>query len=100
MAETLSIISQQHHGSGQDVFLTPPRPHASHRLSRPTSGVLPEIAVSGDESPSAPKSSNVNIDEPNTGNAKEDGKSDATKEVHEAEQISVSKAARRSGEAA
>jgi hypothetical protein len=55
IAETLSIVSQQHHGSGQDVFLTPPRPHASHRLSRPASGFLPNIGVSHDEIPLTPK---------------------------------------------
>jgi hypothetical protein len=76
-AEALSIVSQQHHGSGQDVFLTPPRPHASHRLSRPTSGLLPEIETSDDGIPSTPKL--------NTVAASEQGEN-AKEESHEGEQ--------------
>lgn len=101
-AETLSIISQQHHGSGQEVFLTPPRPHASHRLSRPASGLLPEIAVSDDETTSTPRPSTVaeTKQESNGPQEQHEGEQAVGLQGHNGdEQISISETARASGEA-
>lgn len=80
IVETLSIVSQQHHGSLQDVFLTPPRPHASHRLSRPASGLLSNVEVPDDEAPSTPKPSTVAVSQKD---------SNDIQESHEGEQVSA-----------
>jgi hypothetical protein len=103
IAETLSIVSQQHHGSGQDVFLTPPRPHASHRLSRPTSGLLPEIEGSEDEIPSTPKSSTLAETKKESDDIQkqhEGEKAIAVQETHDGEQVPVSETASTNAEAA
>lgn len=80
------------------MFLTPPRPHASHRLSRPTSGVLPNIeGVEGDMTLTT-QTSIVGIDEQR--NPQEGEQTDADQEAHEGEQVPISETARTSGEAA
>lgn len=97
----LSIVSQQHHGSGQDVFLTPPRPHASHRLSRPTSGLLPEIGVADDETHSTPKSSTITTNKQGNSGIHESNEGEqaaADRGTHEGEQAAISQTARTSGE--
>lgn len=100
VAESLFIISQQHHGSGHDIFLTPPRPHASHRLSRPTSGVLPDTEGFEGDMTLTPRASIVGIDEQSTGNAQESEQNDTVQEVHEGEKVPISETARTSSEAA
>ena len=104
IAETLSIVSQQHHGSGQDVFLTPPRPHASHRLSRPTSGLLPDLGVSNDEIPLTPKTSTVTVSKQGNNDVQEPHEGEqgvAVRGTHEGEQVSTSETAQTSsGESA
>jgi hypothetical protein len=99
----LSIVSQQHHGSGQDVFLTPPSPNAWHRLSRPTSGLLPEIEVADDETHSTPKCSTITANrEGNSGihESNESGQAVADRGTHGGEQDAISETARTSGESA
>ena len=97
----LSIVSQQHHGSGQDVFLTPPRPNASHRLSRPTSGLLPEIEVADDETHSTPKSSTITANKEGNSGIHESNESEqavADRGTHGGKQDAISETARTSGE--
>jgi hypothetical protein len=102
VAESLSIVSQQHHGSGQDVFLTPPRPRASHRLSRPTSGLLPDIELPDDGSLSTPKSSSVAVRKQDSNDTRESCEREqvvAVPELHEGKQSPVSETAYTSDEA-
>lgn len=97
----LSIVSQQHHGSGQDVFLTPPRPHGSHRLFRLTSGLLPEIEVADDETHSTPKSSTTTANKQGNSYIHESNESEqavADRGTHESEKDAMSETARTSGE--
>ncbi|GAB7331442.1 hypothetical protein MBLNU13_g02857t2 [Cladosporium sp. NU13] len=100
IAKTLSIVGQQHHGSGQDFFLTPPRPHASHRLSRPTSGLLPQIEVPGDEFPSTTKTGPTTASKQEISDMQElhDGEQAVVAQAtHEDEQVPSSDTARTRG---
>ena len=102
IAESLSIVSQQHHGSGQVVFLTPPRPHASHRVSRPTSGLLPEIEVLDDEIPSTPNPSIDVVSEQVSNELQESHGGEqaaAVQATHDFEQVIISESSRTSDEA-
>ena len=103
IAESLSTVSQQHHGSGQDAFLTPPRPHASHRLSRPTSGLLPKVGVADDEIHSTPKPDTAVETKQERNDIKEQHEGEqavAVQQTHEDEQICITETVHVSGEAA
>ena len=101
IAETLSIVSQQQHGSGQDVFLTPPRPHASHRLSRPTSGFLPDIEIPEEHKSLTPQSSIIGANKQSTRDEQEGKHANTVQEEgHEGEQLSISETAHTGDEAA
>jgi hypothetical protein len=83
IVDSLQSRNPQHPGSGQEVFLTPPRPHASHRLSRPTSGLLPEIELPEGETSLTPKSSGIfSANELGGDNAQTAHEGGQAKEVH------------------
>jgi hypothetical protein len=70
MAATLQVVGQQHYGAGQDYLFAP---GDTHRLSRPLSGTLPAIQVSGSGIFLTPGSRSIANGE-QSGPAQDDGK--------------------------
>jgi hypothetical protein len=104
IVDSLQSRNPQRPGSGQEVFLMPPRPHASHRLSRPTSGLLPEIELPEGETSLTPKSSGIfsanELGGDNAQTAHEGGQAKGAHETHEGEPSPNPEIARKSGAAA
>jgi hypothetical protein len=62
IAESLQSATEQHHGPVLEALIAP-RPHALHRLSRPTSGLQHAIQLSEEDTSLTPKSNTADVDE-------------------------------------
>jgi len=87
IAESLQSTTQQHHGPVEKTLIAP-RPHASHRLSRPTSGLQHAIQLSEEDTSLTPESGTVGINEQVSDNAQkvhEDKQANEARETHKGE---------------